>query len=80
MSKVKTISVEEFDRLFDDGDDRIDDYIDWNSGFRVNQVKRVNLDMPQHMIQRLDVQAKRRGVSRQALIKMWLADKLDSAA
>ena len=63
MSTPKQISVEEFDRLFDEGDDRIDNYIDWNSGFRVNQSKRVNLDMPQDMIHRLDVQAKRRGVT-----------------
>lgn len=80
MSKAKQISVEEFDRLFDEGDDRVDDYIDWDSGFRVHQVKRVNLDMPQDMIRRLDIQAKRRGVTRQALIKMWLADKLDTPA
>ena len=81
MSKAKIIDAEEFDRLFDDGDDRIDDYIDWSTARRPGlESKRVNLDMPQHMIHRLDMQAKRRGVSRQALIKMWLADKLDSAA
>jgi hypothetical protein len=44
------------------------------------EVKRVNLDMPQHMIAKLDQQARLRGVTRQALMKMWLADRLESAA
>jgi len=77
---VKTISPEEFDRRFDDGED-MGDYIDWNSVRRPNlEIKRVNVDFPQWMIAGLDREAKRRGVTRQALIKMWLADRLDAAA
>jgi len=77
----KTISAEEFDRLFDEGSDEIDQYIDWSSARRVGlETKRVNVDFPQWMIARLDVEAKRRGVTRQALIKMWLSDRLDQAA
>lgn len=76
---TKRISAEELDRRFDDGESVLE-YFDVSRAFRPNQTKRVNLDMPQHMIQRLDAQAKRRGVTRQALIKMWLADRLDSAA
>ena len=45
-----------------------------------NEAKRVNVDFPQWMVARLDAEAKRRGVTRQALIKMWLAEKLDRAA
>lgn len=77
----KTISAEEFDRLFDEGSDEIDQYIDWSSFRRVNeQTKRVNVDFPQWMVAGLDREAQRRGVTRQALIKMWLADRLDAAA
>ena len=77
----KEISAEEFDRLFDEGSDDIDQYIDWSSARRVNEtVKRVNVDFPQWMVAGLDREAKRRGVTRQALIKMWLADRLDAAA
>lgn len=77
---VKTISAEEFERRFDDGED-MGDYIDWNSVRRPNlEIKRVNVDFPQWMIAGLDREAKRRGVTRQALIKMWLADRLDAAA
>lgn len=76
----KTINAEEFDRRFDDGED-MGDYIDWSSTRRPGQeLKRVNVDFPQWMIARLDLEAKRRGVTRQALIKMWLSDRLDQAA
>lgn len=78
--KPKPISAEEFDRRFDDGED-MGDYIDWSSAKRpALEIKRVNVDFPQWMIARLDTEAKRRGVTRQALIKMWLADRLDAAA
>jgi hypothetical protein len=78
---AKTISAEEFDRLFDEGSDEIDQYLDWSKATRPGlEIKRVNVDFPQWMIARLDKEAKRRGVTRQALIKMWLADRLDAAA
>ena len=77
---VKTITAEEFDRRFDDGED-MGDYIDWNSAHRPNlEPKRVNVDFPRWMVAGLDREAKRRGITRQALIKMWLADRLDAAA
>jgi hypothetical protein len=74
----KTISAEEFDRMFDDGED-IDEYLDWSAVRRPGlEAKRVNVDFPQWMVGRMDREAKRRGVTRQALIKMWLADRLDA--
>lgn len=75
---VKQISAEEFDRRFDDGED-IGEYVDWSSAELVNAPKRVNVDIPSWMVQRLDAHATRRGVTRQALIKMWLADRLEAA-
>lgn len=75
------ISAEEFDRLFDEGSDEIDKYVDWSKAVRLGrEIKRVNLDMPTAMIAKLDAHAQRRGVTRQALIKMWLADRLERAA
>ncbi len=41
---------------------------------------RVGFGLPQWMVAKLDREAKRRGVTRQALIKMWLADRIDRAA
>jgi hypothetical protein len=40
-------------------------------------VRRLNLDMPEWVIQALDKEASRRGITRQALIKTWIVDKLD---
>ena len=75
-----TISNEELERRFDAGEPVLQ-YFDFSSARRPGlEPKRVNVDFPSHMVDKLDLEAKRRGVSRQALIKMWLADKLDSAA
>ena len=41
-------------------------------------MKRVNVDFPVGMLRRLDEEVKRVGVDRQALIKMWLNDRLDA--
>jgi CopG antitoxin of type II toxin-antitoxin system len=77
---IKTISAEEFDRLFDDGED-MGQYIDWNSARRpAIEAKRVNVDFPQWMVTKLDIEARRLGITRQALIKTWLAERLDRAA
>lgn len=74
----RSITVEEFDRLFDEGSDEIDDFIDWSKGKMVfPKPRRVNVDFPPSMVRELDAVATARGVTRQALIKMWLADKLD---
>lgn len=74
----RTITTEEFDRLFDEGSDEIDDFIDWSKA-RMDYPKpqRVNVDFPPDMVRSLDEVAQSRGVTRQALIKMWLADKLE---
>jgi hypothetical protein len=79
MAAVKTISAEEFDRRFDDGED-MSDYLDWSTARRPGLApKRINLDVPQAMAAQLDAHARKRGVTRQALIKMWLADRLEAA-
>lgn len=78
--RPKTISAEEFDRMFDDGED-ISEYIDLSSVRRPGlEPKRVNVDFPGDIVSKLDHAAKRRGVSRQALIKMWVVERLDNEA
>ena len=72
------ISAEELDRRFDEGEDVLD-YFDLSRARRPGlETRRVNLDMPDWMIRSLDMQAKKRGVTRQALIKMWLTDRLEA--
>ena len=77
--KQTTITAEEFDRRFDDGED-MTAYLDLASAHRPGlESKRVNVDFPDWMVRSLDRQAQKRGVTRQALIKMWLADRLEVA-
>lgn len=73
------ISAEELDRRFDNGED-VSAYFDWSRATRPGlKPRRVNVDFPDWMVRRLDAQAQKRGVTRQALIKMWVADRLETA-
>lgn len=75
--KLKQIDAEEFDRRFDAGED-MSDYIDWSKGAHINiEPRRVNVDFPAWMVRDLDKEARRVGVTRQALIKVWLAERLE---
>ena len=66
-----------FDRKFDSGD-KIVDQLDLSKARRVGTAaKRVNVDFPAWMVDSLDREARRLGVTRQSLIKLWLAEKLD---
>ena len=70
---------EEFDEQFDDGED-VSKYLDFTSATRPGrEQKRVNVDFPVWMIQSLDREAKRLGVPRQSVIKVWIADRLEHA-
>jgi hypothetical protein len=65
-----------FDRKFDSGE-KIVDNLDLGKARRVGtDAKRVNVDFPAWMVVSLDREARRLGVTRQSLIKLWLADKL----
>ncbi|MBP9493191.1 MAG: CopG family transcriptional regulator [Sulfurospirillum sp.] len=83
---MKKISAEEFDRKFDDGEDILP-YIDLSSKMTLEEfekeiltIKKVNVDLPSWAIASLDKEAKRMGVTRQSIIKMWLIQKLDDIA
>ena len=70
------MKAEEFDRRFDAGDD-ISHYLDLSKSRRPGQEqKRVNVDFPVWMIRCLDKAAKRLGVPRQSIIKVWIAERL----
>jgi hypothetical protein len=69
-----------FDRKFDSGA-RVVDQLDLNQARRVGtNPKRVNVDFPAWMVDSLDREARRLGVTRQSLIKLWLADRLGQPA
>ncbi len=71
------MKAEDLDKIFDDGKD-ITGYLDIAKAKRPGQQqKRVNVDFPLWMIHLLDKEARRLGVSRQAVIKIWLAERLE---
>lgn len=72
------MTAKEFDKKFDNGEDVLE-YFDLSKAKRPNiKPKKVNIDFPSWMINSLDDEAHRVGVSRQAVIKMWLAERLES--
>ena len=74
MKKIKSKS---FDKAFDRGED-ITPYLDKSKASRPNQkIRRVNVDFPEWVIEGLDNEAGRLGVTRQSLVKMWIAERLD---
>jgi len=71
------MKAEEFDKRFDNGED-IMEFLDLSKATRPNQeLRRVNVDFPIWMIDSLDKEAKRIGVTRQSVIKIWLAERLE---
>jgi len=75
------VKSEELDRVFDEGAEDITAHLDLSTVTRPNRdVKRVNVDFPIWMITSLDREARRLGVTRQSVIKMWIAERLDRGA
>lgn len=70
------MKVEEFDKIFDENQD-ITKYLDLAGAERPGHIsKRINVDFPVWMIQLMDKESKRLGVTRQSIIKIWIAEKL----
>ncbi len=80
---MKTITAKAFDEKFDNGED-ISDYLDFSKATRPNtlntNIKKVNVDFPEWIIEALDREAKKIGVTRQSIIKVWIAERLKEEA
>lgn len=73
--------AEEFDKKFDDDQEDLLEHLDLSTAKRSNQAqRRVNVDFPTWMIESLDQEAHRLGVTRQSIIKVWLAERLEETA
>jgi hypothetical protein len=71
------MKAEEFDQKFDDGEDVTGD-LDLAATRRpALEQRRVNVDFPAWMIESLDREARRLGVTRQSIIKLWIAERLE---
>ncbi len=72
MKKAEKTTKENLEERFDSGQSVLD-YFDVDA-----TTVRVNVDFPVWMLNALDKESTRRGVARQALVKMWIADRIDS--
>lgn len=75
------MKASEFDKKFDEGAEDIMDDLDPSTATRPNrQQRRVNVDFPIWMVESLDREASRLGVTRQSIIKIWIAERLEKAS
>ncbi len=74
------MKAKKFDQQFDDGVD-LTASLDWSKAKRVLQEqKRVNVDFPTWMVDSLDREASKLGVTRQSVIQVWLAERLEATS
>jgi hypothetical protein len=77
---MKTIKAKDIEKKFDAGED-VSRYLDVSKARRPEQEqKRVNVDFPLWMIHLLDKEARRLGVPRQSIIKVWVAERLEKTS
>lgn len=71
------MKAKDFDKKFDEGRQDLIDDLDVSTARRVNlEQKRVNVDFPTWVVESLDREAARIGVTRQSIIKVWLVERL----
>ena len=72
---MKKVKAKDFDAAFDRGED-VTQYLDRSKARRVDtELKRVNIEFPIWVVASLDKEARRLGITRQSLVKMWIAER-----
>ena len=75
------MKASDFDKKFDDGVEDIVGDLDLSTVARpLKEQRRVNVDFPVWMVESLDREASRLGVTRQSIIKVWIAERLEQKA
>ncbi|MEX0373631.1 type II toxin-antitoxin system BrnA family antitoxin [Spiribacter roseus] len=71
------MKAEDFDKRFDEGAEDIIDDLELKTARRVNrEFKRISVDLPAWVVESLDQESARIGVTRQSIIKVWLVERL----
>lgn len=71
------MKTKDFDKKFHEGKEDVIDDLDLSTARRINQEqKRINVDFPVWVVDSLDREAARIGVTRQSIIKVWLVERL----
>ena len=72
------MKAKDLDRLFDEGEKDILQHLDIDATEKVNQKERsIKIEFPEWMVEQLEKEASRIGVSQQAIIKIWLSERLE---
>ena len=75
------MKAEEFERKFDEAQEDLLEDLELSTARRVNlESRRINVDFPSWVVEALDREATRIGVTRQSIIKMWLVERLQLEA
>jgi hypothetical protein len=77
MRRLNYMKASEFDKKFDNGESVLKDLDIKGAKRALQEQRRVNVDIPEWMIKSLDKEAGRLGVTRQSIIKIWLAERLE---
>ncbi len=78
MMKKNSIKALDFDKKFDKNEEILS-HLDLSDSKRPGlAAKSIRIDFPMWMIERLDREAKKLGISRQAVVKLWLSDRLQN--
>lgn len=72
--KTNSIKAKDFDKLFEEGD--VTEHLDLKAAKSHYPMQRVSIDFTQDMLEKVDHQAARIGVTRTSLIKVWLSERL----
>jgi hypothetical protein len=72
--KKKKIKASDFDAAFDKGD--VTKHLDIKSAKARFPVQRISIDFPKNILEEIDIEAAKIGVTRTSLIKMWVAEHL----
>jgi predicted DNA binding CopG/RHH family protein len=78
---MQTITAKEFDQKFDNNED-ISAYLDFSKSIKLKdfqskqKTKKINIDFPENILVLLDKEAQKIGITRQSIIKVWIAERL----
>ena len=78
---MQTITAKEFDKKFNNNED-ISAYLDFSKSVKLKdfqakqKTKKINVDFPENILNLLDQEAQKIGVTRQSIIKVWIAERL----
>ena len=74
----KKIEPQTFDQQFDGGD--VTPHLELHNAKVLRPIQRINIDVPREILNQVDHEADRIGVTRTSLIKIWIAERIERLA